>query len=203
MGSRSVSKENRNHNSIDGPSRESQGDKLIGLIYLHDIADLRYTGSAKTSFELFHNLRGPPVNVVIVTTHWHDKGTKYYEKQQSLYQMFQEGPWKGWINGEELHQTDDTPENTKEILRTLLINEARVYKVQWRVYEAQRRAPKAPKNKKEEWRFVKAARVKLEQDLTLPRFNSTDLEGQLRLLKAWEGYTRPSGVSRFLLSFSR
>ncbi|PVG00611.1 hypothetical protein CPB86DRAFT_180807 [Serendipita vermifera] len=180
-------------------NREFQGDRLIGIIYLHDVSEPRYTGSAKRPFDRFHELCGAPANVAIVTTHWHDAGTQYYGKQQEIHNMFQEGPWRRWIKrGEELHQTDDTLESTKKIMRSVLQNEARVQGVRLRVDEARRRAPRGPKNRRDEWRVVRAARDDLEDDVKKSAGNSTDLEGQLRILRAWEEYVRPSLGSRLL-----
>jgi hypothetical protein len=177
--------------------RELEGDRLVGILYLHDIADVRYTASAKRSFDLFHNLCGAPANVAIVMTNWHDKGTQYHEKQQRIYGMFEEGPWRRWIQrGEELHQSQDTLEDTKKVMQSLLKNENRVSKVRVRVDDARKRAPRRPRNKKDEWRVVRAARDDLEQEKRSPETNSPDLEGELRVLRAWEEHIRPSWGSR-------
>lgn len=48
------------------------GIKLKGIIYIHRISDIKYTGSAVNTFEIFRRLCGDEAlgNVMLVTSHW-------------------------------------------------------------------------------------------------------------------------------------
>lgn len=179
--------------SLDITSRKLEGKRLAGIVYIHNIADSRYTRAAKSCFDLFHSVCGVPANVIIVTTHWSNPGTPIFRQQESREQMFKEEPWRRWIDqGLQLHRTYDTEKDAHKAIDSLLRNQTRVQALQRRVGNAY---PSAMIDNN--WKAVKIVRQQLENESKGAEiFTRTELEAQLRILDAWASYVKPSMISK-------
>ncbi|KAH7385572.1 P-loop containing nucleoside triphosphate hydrolase protein [Phaeosphaeria sp. MPI-PUGE-AT-0046c] len=106
------------------------GIKLKGIIFLHSINTVRFSGSHKRYLDTFRRLCGEEAfkNVALVTTMWerenHD--TKY-QRDAAL----QSGPWADLIaKGAYVFQYDGTSDMAQTIVRLLMIKKETVLQIQ-------------------------------------------------------------------------
>ncbi|KAF6749528.1 P-loop containing nucleoside triphosphate hydrolase protein [Ephemerocybe angulata] len=94
------------------------GARLGGVIYLHDISQDRFSGTARKNLEMFNHLCGDAVlhKVVLVTSKWGRQGGRdFWAREKEL----QDRHWRSMLNGPEKMRTmrfDDKKEGESAVL---------------------------------------------------------------------------------------
>ncbi|KAF9647081.1 hypothetical protein BDM02DRAFT_3098690 [Thelephora ganbajun] len=106
------------------------GSKLAGVIYIHRISDLRFTGIAKRNFKMFRELCGDSTlkNVILVTNMWgmvtKDVGE---DRERELTTKF----FKPVLDkGAQLARHHNTAESARNIIRGIMKNHPMVLQIQ-------------------------------------------------------------------------
>ncbi|OAL03081.1 hypothetical protein IQ06DRAFT_218284 [Phaeosphaeriaceae sp. SRC1lsM3a] len=106
------------------------GIKLKGIIFLHSINTVRFTGSHKRYLDTFSRLCGEEAfkNVALVTTMWErERHDTKYQRDAAL----QSGPWANLIaKGANVFQYDGTSDMAQTIVRLLMIKKDAVLQIQ-------------------------------------------------------------------------
>ena len=111
-------------------NRYEKGSKLAGVIYIHRISDIRFTGIAGRNFKMFRELCGDKTlrNVVLVTNMWtRDSHSNNEAREQELSSKF----FKQVLDkGAQLIRHHDTAKSTHDIIRKIMVNHPLALQIQ-------------------------------------------------------------------------
>jgi len=121
--------------------RYERGETLVGIIYVHRISDVRFTGTAVKSFKTLLAMCGDKAlrNVAIMTNMWGKVTTEVgIAREEELASSF----FKPALDkGAQLLRHSDTIESAHEVIRTVLENQRVILQIQkemvdhWKVSE--------------------------------------------------------------------
>jgi len=136
---------------------------LSGIIYVHRISDVRFTGTAAKSFKTLLAMCGEQAlrNVVIVTTMW-GKVTEEVgaAREQELISTF----FKPALdNRARFLRHNDTFESAHEIVRTILDNQPVTLRIQEEIVDQRKYLSETAAGKELQKEFDKRAKKHLEQ----------------------------------------
>jgi hypothetical protein len=148
-------------------------------VYCYSIRDPRFDRSSQESSKIVREIVGQSSNVAIVTTHWDDPGSRSYGAQLSRQEQLKEDLLRKWIDkGNEIYQTDDSSTAARDIIRSLLQNQARVRRIREEVEAIGGFEEKAVRKAKE-IRKQRLVRVKTSRE-------RLDVEAEIRILNSYE-----------------
>jgi hypothetical protein len=116
--------------AIEYVVRYEHGYKLTGVIYIHRISDIRFTGIAGRNFKMFRELCGDSTlkNVILVTNMWGDVPQDVGEaREEELTTNF----FKSALDkGAQLARNHNTIQSVHDIIRRIIKNRPAVLQIQ-------------------------------------------------------------------------
>ncbi|GLB39679.1 putative 50S ribosome-binding GTPase [Lyophyllum shimeji] len=103
---------------------------LAGVIYLHDVSQTRFSGTARRNLEMFRHICGDRAlqKVILGTTKW---GRVDMGECRSHEEELTNAHWKGMIEkGSQVRRFDRTQQSAQEFVRTILANHAAIHLLQ-------------------------------------------------------------------------